>query len=221
MPRAIGREIKNRLTLGENKAYYRSTGNWWQSFKNSNHFPGILIDRNGYVFFESRNEYINDPDLTVTDQSTHFNPINNRLPNHPRYICFNAIQQTIVNQIINGNINNLRNPVSSRNVNIINRNQGHVYQIKQTRNNTCQICQTRLGTENRPYSEVHHIQPLGRPHNGDDEMSNMICVCPNCHIQLDYLFIRIDADSILNQNNENHEIERRFIQWHNDRFDNL
>ncbi len=91
-------------------------------------------------------------------------------------------------------------------------------EVKLIRNNTCQICETRLGTENHPYSEVHHIQPLGRPHIGDDILGNMICVCPNCHKKLDYLYIPIDENLIIEQNNDNHTIKKKFIQYHNQRF---
>jgi 5-methylcytosine-specific restriction protein A len=221
MPRAIGREINNRLNLGGINAYYRSTGNFFHKLIN---FPGVLIDPHGYIFFNNQFDYENDPELEINER-THFKPYINCLNNHSRYIRFNDIQQSIVNQVIIGESNfqdedrNLP-PVSRRRVNIdsIQRNRRHVDKIKQTRNNTCQICAIRLGTENRPYSEVHHIRPLGEPHNGDDILGNMICVCPNCHKELDYLFIPIDKDFIIGQNNENHTIENRFIQWHNDRF---
>jgi hypothetical protein len=116
---------------------------------------------------------------------------------------------------------NLPGPVQRISVNIdsIIRDQNLVRQVKLIRENTCQICETRLGTAGRPYSEVHHIQPLGGPHIGDDILGNMICVCPNCHKKLDYLYIPIDENLIIEQNNDNHTIHERYIQWHNDRFE--
>ena len=41
---------------------------------------------------------------------------------------------------------------------------------------------------------VHHIKPLGTPHNGSDNKNNMICVCPNCHIQLDLGAISLNRE---------------------------
>ena len=35
------------------------------------------------------------------------------------------------------------------------------------------------------YSEGAHIKPLGKPHNGDDGLSNIICLCPNHHVMFD------------------------------------
>jgi 5-methylcytosine-specific restriction protein A len=224
MPRAIGREINNRLNLGGEQAFYKKRGEWFHTLRN---FPGILMDSFGYVLFKNEGDYINDPELRINER-THFNRRNNCLGNHPRYKHFDKKQQTTVDQIIIGESNfqdedrNLPS-VSRRRVNIdsIQRNQKHVDHVKRIRNNTCQICAIRIGTEDRSYSEVHHIQPLGEPHNGPDIPGNMICVCPNCHKKLDYLYIRIDNNFITQQNNENHTIHERYIEWHNARFDNL
>ena len=32
----------------------------------------------------------------------------------------------------------------------------------------------------------------GIPHNGPDKLENMICVCPNCHVLLDFGVIRLN-----------------------------
>jgi 5-methylcytosine-specific restriction protein A len=220
----IAREINIALNLGGEKCYYRRTGDWFHRLRQ---FPGILIDNNGYVRFEREIDYTDD-DQNLVISRNHTRLRNRRcLSSHPNYIPFNMTQQASVDQIILGNSDyqdeNLPRPVSRRRVNIdsIQRNQSLVSRVKQIRNNTCQICATRLGTENRPYSEVHHIQPLGRPHEGYDIIENMICVCPNCHKKLDYLYIRIDNNFITQQNNENHTIHERYIEWHNARFDNL
>ena len=127
----------------------------------------------------------------------------------------NRINEDFVNE-------NLPGPVQRRSVNIdsIRRNQNLVRLVKLIRNNTCQICAIRLGTENSPYSEVHHIRPLGDPHIGEDILENMICVCPNCHKKLDYLYMPINWELIDEQNRRqpNHSINLEFIEWHNDRF---
>lgn len=50
----------------------------------------------------------------------------------------------------------------------------------------CQVCglqiQEALG---RYYIEVHHIRPLGGGHDGMDNHSNMLVVCPNHHAMFD------------------------------------
>jgi putative restriction endonuclease len=51
---------------------------------------------------------------------------------------------------------------------------------------TCQFCDLALPTPVAPYAEAAHIRPLGRPHNGRDAMSNVLCLCPNDHVLFDF-----------------------------------
>ncbi|MFI2764804.1 HNH endonuclease [Streptomyces echinatus] len=59
--------------------------------------------------------------------------------------------------------------------------------VKQWYGNRCQICNTvlRVAGPLGAYSEGAHIQALGQPHNGPDRIENLLCLCPNCHIQFD------------------------------------
>ncbi|MFK5596358.1 HNH endonuclease [Methylobacterium sp. HMF5984] len=69
--------------------------------------------------------------------------------------------------------------------------------IKKLHNNTCQICglATRISAT-ETYAEAHHIRPLGRPHYGPDKPENIIILCPNHHVLLDYGAIRLDQKQI-------------------------
>lgn len=59
-------------------------------------------------------------------------------------------------------------------------------EIKVIYDNKCQICGTVIpGLGNRMYSEGAHVRPLGRPHLGADALSNLLCLCPNHHTELD------------------------------------
>lgn len=58
-------------------------------------------------------------------------------------------------------------------------------EIKELYNNTCQVCGTRVKTMAGVYSEGAHIRALGRPHNGEDTVQNMLCLCPNHHASFD------------------------------------
>jgi len=60
---------------------------------------------------------------------------------------------------------------------------------------TCQACGISIeGFEGRRYAEGAHVRPLGKPHLGADLLTNLLCLCPNHHTQLDNggLFIRRD-----------------------------
>ena len=78
-----------------------------------------------------------------------------------------------------------------------------VKKLKELYKNQCQICNKtfKIG-EKQFYSEVHHYWPLEQ--QGDDDISNMIVVCPDHHIQLDYNIVAIDRDgsSIIDSNGE-------------------
>lgn len=78
----------------------------------------------------------------------------------------------------------------------------------------CQICGNRLQIGDEEfYSEVHHIRPLGDPHNGPDTLENMLCVCPNCHVQLDYGAIPINISQL--RFAERNPLSIQSIEYHN------
>ena len=63
----------------------------------------------------------------------------------------------------------------------------------------CQICLTPVeGKRNGLISIGAHIEPLGHPHNGPDDASNMLCLCPNHHSMFDDYGFTIDDDLSIN-----------------------
>ncbi len=78
-----------------------------------------------------------------------------------------------------------------------------VKKLKKLYFNKCQICgDTFEYKNNKFYSEVHHYNPLEE--NGNDDIDNMIVVCPNHHSKFDYKVIAIDTDlkSIIDKKGE-------------------
>jgi putative restriction endonuclease len=55
--------------------------------------------------------------------------------------------------------------------------------IKELYSFACQVCGTAIKKGN--YAEGAHIKPLGRPHNGDDSIDNILCLCPSHHVMFD------------------------------------
>lgn len=109
----------------------------------------------------------------------------------------------------------------------INRKQNIVSQLKKLYDNTCQVCKEKLDIGNDEYySEVHHIQPLGK-HNGPDIPENMIVLCPNHHKMFDNGAITVDLklQKLIHVNEKQlingnalilkHEIDIRYINYHN------
>ncbi|MGE6489759.1 HNH endonuclease [Paenisporosarcina sp. NPDC076898] len=72
------------------------------------------------------------------------------------------------------------------------RNSKVVSTLKEKYSHECQLCGFRIRKSNSEYSsEGHHIQPYNKKHRGDDNSSNIIILCPNCHTQFDDLYFAI------------------------------
>ena len=61
----------------------------------------------------------------------------------------------------------------------------------------CQVCGTRLETAGGAYAEGAHIKPVGSPHDGPDVLSNLLCLCANCHSRFDKGGFVINDDLII------------------------
>ena len=104
------------------------------------------------------------------------------------------------------------------------RNTKITREVKDLYKGKCQICQLSLSLPSgTAYSEGAHIHPLGNPHNGDDVKSNILCLCPNCHVLLDYGAIMIDDDHVIQplgkklELHADHAIEKKCIRYHRKR----
>lgn len=88
--------------------------------------------------------------------------------------------------------------------------------VKALHKNKCQICNHAIILpDGTCYSEAHHIQPLGKPHDGHDVIGNIICVCPNHHAELDYGVRRLTAKGL--RAVAGHSVNESYIRYHNDR----
>ena len=98
--------------------------------------------------------------------------------------------------------------------------------VKKMYNHQCQICGRKLEMpDGSLYSEAHHLQPLGEPHNGKDTLENMICLCPNCHAICDLGGIRISLDDAIPELHtrklclkDKHRVKQKYIDYHNKLF---
>jgi 5-methylcytosine-specific restriction protein A len=197
-----GRTLNRILNLGAEHALYREDGGWYHHLEI---FPGVLFDKNGYVFFATQAEYLSHPRLSHA-QDLH---ITHGLNSLKEYVLFSKEQKRQIifeaKEVDEEAIRVLRQ------VNTIVRKIELVRKIKNTYSNTCQVCTKRLPIgKGKYYSEVHHIQPLGHPHNGPDKIENMICVCPNCHVQLD-----LGAIAVASLKLSKHKVHDEYVAYHN------
>ncbi|MFD7668711.1 HNH endonuclease [Streptomyces sp. NPDC059788] len=114
-----------------------------------------------------------------------------------------------------------RTPGSARLV----RNAALARQVKELHGHTCQVCETRLRYKRRPYNEAAHIRGLGFPHNGPDELSNLLCLCPNHHVLFDGLEIYVAPDGVVRRTqggeplgrlrrHPGHRIAETYLRYH-------
>lgn len=79
----------------------------------------------------------------------------------------------------------------------VKRDAEPVTELKSLYDNRCQLCGARLASgDGTGYSEVHHLNPLGSPHNGPDDVSNMLVLCPNHHADFDNGVVRVALDDL-------------------------
>lgn len=109
------------------------------------------------------------------------------------------------------------------------RNTQIVKDLKRKYEYCCQVCRDqRRGNEGKPYAEGHHIRPLGQPHNGKDEKSNILILCPNHHADFDYGRIKVDVENYRIEHtdepevdgsellvDESHELKDQYLRYHN------
>ncbi|MEV7090325.1 HNH endonuclease [Streptomyces sp. NPDC093085] len=77
------------------------------------------------------------------------------------------------------------------------RDVGLANKVKDLHADHCQVCGKQLATRFGTYSEAAHIRGLGQPHNGPDELANLLVLCPNHHVQFDTLAIYVDPKGII------------------------
>jgi hypothetical protein len=74
----------------------------------------------------------------------------------------------------------------------------------------CQMCSTTVRLSDRElYAESHHVRPLGGKHRGPDVRENIMCVCPTCHVLLDYGAVFLDPQQVS-------EISVEHLDYHNE-----
>lgn len=90
-----------------------------------------------------------------------------------------------------------------------------VRELKALHRDTCQRCGKRLKIRGeRFYSEGHHLKPLGDPHRGPDIRSNIVVLCPDCHVLLDFAAVALTAAQL--RTKAGHSIAKEYLAYHND-----
>jgi putative restriction endonuclease len=105
------------------------------------------------------------------------------------------------------------------------RNTAMAQRVKEIHRHQCQVCDLQIDTPAGPYAEAAHIRALGRPHNGPDVQSNILCLCPNHHVMFDTGVIYINELWIVCNSathepigalrrHPRHKIDRAHVEYH-------
>jgi 5-methylcytosine-specific restriction endonuclease McrA len=94
------------------------------------------------------------------------------------------------------------------------RDTATVAALKQLHNHRCQVCGKKIVlSSGAAYSEGHHLKPLGNDHDGPDTAANIVIVCPNHHVQLDFAAISLNPEKL--RLRPAHVLDQKFIAYHN------
>jgi putative restriction endonuclease len=96
-------------------------------------------------------------------------------------------------------------------------------QVKEIYDYSCQVFGSiiELPSGGR-YAEGAHIKPLGTPHNGPDNIQNILCLCPNHHLMFDRYALSINPDNLTLEGvvqgtlnvNDQHDLNRVYVRYH-------
>lgn len=225
-----GKYLNELWNAGAKHALYREDGKWYHQLKE---FPGALFDANGYVIFNTEQDYLQSPYLQI-QQDLHISEGISAIPNYVRITEQNQLQS------ISHNIKKISEDkreyesggkASSNNISKVPKGQNIVKRnliqneriirdtkvsswVKYIHGYKCQICGVVLEIgEGQPYAEAHHIKPLGNSHNGPDVVENILCVCPNHHALLDFFAVYIEKTKL--RHADGYEINEEYIGYHN------
>lgn len=200
-----GRSLSKLWGINVRHALYRENGTWYHHLER---FPGALFDANGYILFQTEAEYRSCKYLRL---GKHLH-VPEGIYSIPDYI---RIMADVVQEASDVAEPELTSRVVCT-VNRIIRDTALSRRVKNLYQNQCQICRVVLQLHGgQAYAEAHHIKPLGSKHNGPDVVENIICVCPNCHAQLDFGGMKIDTHILLMV--PSHSIADEYISYHNSR----
>ena len=132
------------------------------------------------------------------------------------------LEKTLADQLKSNYRRTTRTKIS---VSKVDRNPMLPDKIKELYGFRCQVCDCRLEKPGGAIAVGAHIRALGRPHDGPDDITNIICLCPNHHAQFDAFSFYIDADTLeikglsefegkkLNLSRK-HKINSEFLEYH-------
>jgi hypothetical protein len=183
-PNRIGRFLNEQWGVRAKHALYRENGTWYHNLTN---FPGALFDANGYILFNTEEEYRNCRYLQIGKQLS----VPGGISSMPDYIQVRADNRieilaeevTDTKQLIEGAVKTIA-------VNAYERNPVARKMCIEHYGATCCVCtfnfEEAYGSIGKDFIHVHHLKQLSEIKNEYevDPIADLRPVCPNCHAML-------------------------------------
>lgn len=174
--RITGKALNAKWRVGAKHALYLEHGNWYHPLRR---FPGALFDANGYVIFQTEQDFKDSPYLKIRKR-VHVRHGISSLPGYVRVVVDGkeAVPQAATHS------------------------EGAPYDVTQTRyerdpvarakciehwGTSCRVCSFNFadvyGKAGENVIHVHHLNPMagvGEEHQVDP-VEDLRPVCPNCH----------------------------------------
>ncbi len=187
--KVTAKRLAESVGISAKHALYRETGDWYHVLKR---FPGVLFDKEGYLLFETQEDYqrlVADGGLYGVRQSVENNwlTIQQGISSLPGYRYFQRSdwpdeleesEKYSEGTILRINVNRYERDLAARRRCV----EHHGY--------SCSVCNfdftERFGDIGRAFIHVHHLTPISTI--GDeyviDPIKDLRPVCPNCHAML-------------------------------------
>lgn len=162
-------------------ARYSHDGHWYATLEG---FPGVLFDANGYVRFETEDEYRNSPHLSIGKQISIRKPGISAIPQYVRVLESNLSPDLDVDihsiTVDEGQRRLVLHLQRERKRSIVDKKK------KQAATLDCEVCgfssSCTYGGTAEKYCEVHHLIPLHKVEGTTKtRMEDLAILCANCH----------------------------------------
>lgn len=190
MPKQTNGAYLNELWgVGAAHALYIHDGHWYHHLKK---FPGALFDKNGYVVFTTKEEFLTSPYLSIGKQVSIPKPGISAIPGYVKFVDSNEKPSPFANPTHDVDIHETE-------VTAIEGRQRLVAHLQRERNQTlirkkkkhaaslhCEVCgfsfEAVYGESAGKYCEVHHLLPLAKAEQSvKTRIQDLAILCANCH----------------------------------------
>ncbi len=178
-----GRQLNNRWKVGVKHSLYRESGDWYHQLKR---FPGAFFDKNGYVIFNTEEEYRSCPYLQIK-RDVHVPSGISDMPNYVRVIINGEevlpTQSTNVGEKETYYEGKLKEVILTK----YERDPKARAKCLETYGTNCTVCmmnfKDKYGEIAQDIIHVHHLTPLAVQNQEHiiDPIKDLRPVCPNCH----------------------------------------